>query len=400
MDLLVAFAWSIAVSAGVVWLERRRRALPPWTDFEETRISPDLWNIEGTVRGCGVKAAVVRGLERSFCNVRIDVSSLLHERWSFNANLRTGKVWTQMEGRTFVIHPGSNPAIRDDIHVEIRGGVAELELRSRGDPREIHAAALELLRLIEQLAWMVRPEELAECFRLEDTALYEQEKLLLLLAALHPEHPLTSEIVELAARSEEPVLELAAAKHLTDERKSRLLFRVVEKDHAYDSVRAEALSLLEPFLDPARAQEIALRILRGSPSLARRAAIRLLAEFPPAEAPERLLEIAHHVQHLGTAIELVNTLSKIGGEKSTRALEHLLAFPNVQQETLAALARLGDRRTLGAIHEHLETLHRAGLREATDRAIEEIRKRLGAPDGGRLSLAHPTQIGELSLSEE
>ncbi len=396
MDLLFAVAGAVLVSVGVAWSRTRRAPLPAWTDYEETQISPGLWNIEGRIDGHVVRAAVVRGLERAECNMRIETSGLLDPSWTFNANLRTGKVWSHVDGKLVTIFPGAHPAIRDDLHLCVHGGTAEVALRSRGDAHEIHQAATDVLALLVRVAAAVRPDALVATFHTAEV-LFEQEKILALLAVMHPHHACTRELLELCAASEEPVLELAAARHLEGERQSALLRRLIEVDHAYDSVRAEALIRLQPFLDAADAQEIALKILAGSPSLSRRAAIRLLADFPPAEAPERLLEIAQHVQHGGTAIDLVRTLSSIGGERAVHGLEHLLGFEGAQRETLAALARLGDRRTLGVIHDHLELLEVMGLRDATAEAIRQIRERLGAPDGGRLSVVEAAPVGGVSV---
>ena len=342
--------------------------------------------------GMALAASVAWSLKQHFGArqngiVSVVVPSNFPKHWHLGANVRTGKLWTWIDGRQLLIRVGAEPSDPNDAHLEIHGDLARADRRAGGERvRRLMDEMLALLS-IENLR-----DELAACDTIAD-----QQRLLTVLLALHPDR--TAEQLELCVASQLPALELEAAKRLHGEQRRALLMRLVEVDHPYDGLRAEAIALLEPLLQPEEVHAIAAEILRGPPSLTRRAAIRLLGRFPPAEVPERLIDIAQHVQDRETAIELVDTIAAIGGERALRGLERLLGVSEVQAKALEALGRIGDRTSLIAIHEQLESLDRAGLRDATERAIHRIRDRLGAPDGGRLSVVDVDGRGEVSVVE-
>jgi hypothetical protein len=388
------------VMGGVcMYLTRLPRPIPPWYDFEETQIADALWHVKGRIKQHELRAATVRQFDRWQVELEIDVSSLIQSECTFSANLRTGKAWMMIEDKPVPILSSIEPSIRNDVHLEIRRGIAECELRNcRGELREIYEVSREAISLAFRLERAIRPHALADAFLSKETH-YEREKVLALMCEIHPHHELTQIMLEVCATSLQPVLELAAAKMFEGQRRIALLTKLVESSHAFDRVRAMAFVLLHPDIDPEIARHIAIRLLDGAPSLSRSAAIRHLASDPPSEAPPRLIEIAQHVQDVGTAKELVRALFHIGGELSLRGLELLIDFPGVQRNTLFALAYHGDRSTLGVIHEHLEMLERAGLRREAEAAMADIRRRLGAPEGGRLSLVEGRASGELAVVE-
>lgn len=400
MDPLFAVAFLAAYSvvrAGAWWWSRRSLGAFVRRNNLVRREERDGVLLCGDIDGRNVRIRIAASEVAAgplATRIEIDVRDALDAKWVFGINLEAERIWTEIDGEQVVIEPERAAALPSDPVARIEGGVMRLTLFGAA-ARTIEERLRQLSRVVALLAEESRADVLL-CQVAGAGSMAARERALLRLLAHHPGSGGAEEALRLCAESDEPQLRLMAARHLPNRRRA-LIDGLLDAEDTPDAVLAAALSLAED-LEPARARAVALRILDGPPSRARRTAIRTFAELSEREVPDRLLEIAAHVNHASTAFELADAFATLGGPRSMRGLERLLRFEHrgVQRRVLAALSSSGDRATLGVLHELVDVLERTGLREEAAAAGAAIRERLGGPEGGRLSLVATASQGGLS----
>lgn len=400
MDPLFAVAFvasASALSAGTWWWSRRslrsfvlRHCLSRREELRRTLLS-------GEIRGQAIRVEIARpgaADEQVTTRIQLDVSDRLDVSWVFGVNLGAEKIWTEIGGEKIVIAAERSAALPGDPVARIEGGFATLSM-SGAAAQAIEDRLLQLMQVVDLLAAESRTDALLAQVAYGES-ISGRERALVRLLAHHPDSEASKTALSLCSESEEAQLRLMAAKHLPEQRRA-LIDALLEAEDTPDTILAEALFLADD-LPPKRVRAVALRILDGPPSRARSAAIRLFADLSDEEVPDRLLEIAAHVSDASTAVELADAFATLGGPKSVRGLERLLRFshPEVQRRALAALGRSGDRETLGVLHHLANLLDRTGLGDEAAAANAAIRERLGAPEGGRLSVVPTAPQGGLS----
>ncbi|MCK6547110.1 hypothetical protein L6R52_14770 [Myxococcota bacterium] len=292
-------------------------------------------------------------------------------------------------------------------------GRIELELTSgtnaSADAERIHATVVELVELAKRLS--IQGPSLTE--RLEHNARFERHasvraKNLTLLVDEYPESPAARRAAVAALDDVSPDVRLIGAVHLGDEGFAALA-AIAEDERGAEESRLRALLVLVKQHPKERALPVLERVLASSSYAMRVQAVSAMAALGhyPNEQRARLEELIASADP-----RAIKAVAKLLETPAFQALDASEAFepiligllghdPAIASVAIDALAKVGSVRAVEPLLAFTRRILVDGtLKRAARDAIEQIQLRLDDVEGGRLSLAHDSDVvGALSLED-